>query len=965
MKKNMYIILKIVTVCALCLCDLLMATQQPEQCDFDLSNESYIFNQCHSHPTANSIDALHCTKEVLKKSALQESTVIVVRSDENPVRSTNSTLKDSMDLSTYEEISIFINPSTSNEKTSVQAEENNITRRSSRNRVKTPKYDEYEYDDEETNRILKRLKYTSDQSREITPDSDGSTAHTPFLPQIMDYGSTYSSSVEEQSTSSQNIQHNSTFVKKMNECAKITRNNVYRIEIIPIKSATLETNIAPNNEDVSVNTSPLDIIRRDIAKAYLESNSIWTVISSFNWSNVYTVIDEFYNAIVNSDEIPESCKNNFKKLYYVEFFVELRKYLEKNEPATYGSLCRDKNIDECTKKTLGDVYISKDFSMGIYLNCLSILNTNTPEYVENRMLKWEDEELTEALHIIIGIPEVYEDLTRLSSKDIDDLQEKYDSGNKNMKDTLFCIIRYLIGKVTNNRSLMSKQFDYIKNHVIKGNTEYTGTINIFNMVYSKLKIFYEIASSIYTESSTKRKNPHHKSNAAKDSLKTSKCMLKGKSIFDHQKYKRCNTNIYKYPLQKTIPYKSLPFNLKQQSAEYTDNIASQMGFEVQYANHYHVQFVNNTRHTVKMIHLPYYVEKDEFGTLNNYCFHTVADIIDHIKNIYSIETPEDNPSKNNVHAFKYHRETKAWTLAKKSLFSNKDDMSKTVNELLWLGYDVVFYHIEEDISATNLFCIEIDTIASAENSSKPRIPIFFTKFMLTAIETTPYLKRSKKDICRPIEKNKAINAIRYEYMDELDQEFKYPSRENYYSDFYLHSAFDCYKDPYCYNMNVRQENNNSDRCDISWNVFSNDTYNQYITMNFTSAPNNDYQPNKESQEKAIEDLLELLQSSKSGNDAMQCGIGVFGSFQVRKHLFSAVMSNNLRNLFMIEKPESKKTNASLNYYIEHRSKIAKISEYSNPFCLLMFKTVKPAMSQLGLHYEIMNGPFSAYCKSQI
>ncbi|OAG32475.1 hypothetical protein NEIG_01398, partial [Nematocida sp. ERTm5] len=90
-------------------------------------------------------------------------------------------------------------------------------------------------------------------------------------------------------------------------------------------------------------------------------------------------------------------------------------------------------------------------------------------------------------------------------------------------------------------------------------------------------------------------------------------------------------------------------------------------------DHYHVQFVDNERHTVTMIHLPYYIHKKENGTTINYQLHDIRDIVDYLKSIFNIRRSGGNYNIVGVHPFKYSRKDKTW-----SLITEESDLNKTI-----------------------------------------------------------------------------------------------------------------------------------------------------------------------------------------------------------------------------------------------------------------------------------------------
>ncbi|EIJ93147.1 uncharacterized protein NEPG_02103 [Nematocida parisii ERTm1] len=289
-------------------------------------------------------------------------------------------------------------------------------------------------------------------------------------------------------------------------------------------------------------------------------------------------------------------------------------------------------------------------------------------------------------------------------------------------------------------------------------------------------------------------------------------------------------------------------------------------------DHYHVQFVDNEWHTVTMVHLPYYTHRQKNGTIINYQFHTIKDIITHLKYTFNIRRKGNHYKIGDVYSFKYCKQDKTW-----SLITDESDLNKTIMSIESENYNVVFYYIKENIYETE-FCFaqfvyssEVKNNVKDGNVKKTRIPLFLSKFMVSGAVLGPYDKNSinyhvfklgeYKDLI-PIDYTEiytppffktnssssgsktndssssklrtddSISLIIERHMKESDLNY---AIKHYYSDFFIRNSTDFYEDPQCYYMNIQSEINiAAGNINITWNTRIYESVYEYTTYKFDS-----------------------------------------------------------------------------------------------------------------------------------
>ncbi|OAG33030.1 hypothetical protein NEIG_00848 [Nematocida sp. ERTm5] len=570
--------------------------------------------------------------------------------------------------------------------------------------------------------------------------------------------------------------------------------------------------------------------------------------------------------------------NNYTSLdplYYDGFLNDLVIYIEKNGPTiNYYKSCIYTNRKE---ETLGDIWLNKE--VNIYCCCSGI---NSLIDIKG---KEKDIKLKEKLNTILLIPEVYEDFYKMPEsivneffkelkKEIIIIKSKPNNNTTTVLESiddlkikqlpyLKYIMTYLIHTAQKDEELAKESYNRIKKIKLQQNivkhVEYSNTIEVYNLVFSTVSLFYKYYRISY------RLKPSQK-NAIKNrtrlihinNMHTTRAhnRLLGAASVKAQKYFKFITNIkYIDKIENTNIIHDI--NVTHTSE---NNISIETSMLLSIKDHYHVQFVDNEWHTVTMIHLPYYVYKQKTGTTINYQFHTIKDIIVYLKKTFNIGNNKKNCKTGNVYPFKYSKQDRTW-----SLITEKTHFNKTVQIIENENCNVVFYYIKEDIYETE-FCFaqfvyssEVKNNVKDENMNKTRIPLFLPKIMISGAVLGPYDKNgincdaavirneyknlmpiNYTEIYRysnskayssesPMYNQKVLLGLMW-HMQESDLNY---AIKHYYSDFFIRHSTEFYEDPQCYCMNIQQKTN-SKTYSITWCTKFYESVYEYTTYKFDS-----------------------------------------------------------------------------------------------------------------------------------
>ncbi|KAI5166507.1 hypothetical protein NEIRO03_0532 [Nematocida sp. AWRm78] len=653
-------------------------------------------------------------------------------------------------------------------------------------------------------------------------------------------------------TTPSNIRYNKTFGYYMSMNRYINRN--YTKQVYNIKKLVLvHTSMSLHNYNLIIKKG------NDIIKEWRDNSTvdIWTLIKNIKL-NVYSKNRLIMHMVdLDSDELRNP-------VYYNGFLTDLFKYMQVHGPSVYINTIS--NIKQ-KKETLGDIWINKE--VNIYCCYCGISKQIVIEVSESDIEK--DIKLKKNMNIILYIPEVYEDFCkiplRLISRVFKELKEKsYNNSNNITMENIFIynhIIMYLIGVVQENSDIIEESYNIIKEIEKDINNSKISIydfncIEVYTIVYNAVKFFYEEFPYVYMLS--------HEENNLLRSKKFNKYIY----VHPSSRYNKIMGG-HTVTLQKYIRHCAIiNETIKSESAHdkckiiiINDKMYTNMtSTEISIKEHYHVQFVDNVRHTLEIIHLPYYLHKTANSKYVLHQIHKIKDIITHLKCVYDIGTSKYKKNQGYLYAFKYNIKSKAWSLVR-----GTKNLNKTVEEMESTGHNIIFYYVNENIHETKFYLAEftyplsIKDEINDDNIHKPRIPLLLSVFMSSAIIIGPYDINYNNNEVPMIESYTNMYPIVYmhnykEIMDktllpkersenishaELLQNISINERKlncfikYYYSDFFIRNSNDWYEDHHCYCMNINQEvNGSTNNSIIKWNTRVYDSVYEYTTYRFNT-----------------------------------------------------------------------------------------------------------------------------------
>ncbi|KAI5166414.1 hypothetical protein NEIRO03_1010 [Nematocida sp. AWRm78] len=580
-----------------------------------------------------------------------------------------------------------------------------------------------------------------------------------------------------------------------------------------------------------------------------KKTDIWNIIQNIPLSILEIKI--LFDHMRDKKDITHSIQYN--SLYYAGFLTDIAKYINVYGPTIYThNDVYDKEYSSIKKETLGDILSNKE--VNIYYCCCGIGSQISTEGKE-------EEKIRKNLNAILYIPEVYEDFYNLPQSIVDEFfwlfkkellnkisgKNCHLARNKNFSNrdrlNLEAIIMYLLGTVQKNKAIAKEAYKKIiaNNESIN----HYDAVKIYKLVYMNVQLFYMSFWSIYELDLEKSDRIQDEDTSLFESMTTCEEYNKilGSSAVTTQKY-----------LKSVVQLKKMCKIENGQSA--------QMGYKIREGklavnrdcvvlsikDHYHIQFVDNGNHTVEMIHLPIYTYIDKNDITIKCEFHTIKDIVNHLKDVFKIgENNKDDKNQENIYPFKYNRADCTW-----SLITENSDLDRTVQMIEEDNCNVVFYYIKENIYLEE-FCFaqfiypdHIQDVVKDDNINKPRIPLFLTKLIGTGYTIGPYEKNKIKYETSKIKEYKNLKPTNYiqEYPNESDTNLLVGNDEekilnyaikHYYSDFFIQYSTDPYEDLHCYSMSIKQEiDEQYEGIVISWNTRMYNSVYEYTTYSFDS-----------------------------------------------------------------------------------------------------------------------------------
>ncbi|EHY64631.1 hypothetical protein NERG_02250 [Nematocida ausubeli] len=334
---------------------------------------------------------------------------------------------------------------------------------------------------------------------------------------------------------------------------------------------------------------------------------------------------------------------------------------------------------------------------------MSIISAKTEEMKKECSI--DDAALKEKLHFILKIPEILRDLVLITPEILVKTKEEMEKIFGSDTSRVFCIIEYLYYLVNDNADKMNIAYMEVKALSVNEESICTCiTMAVYRAVYNVFCSFYQCAPfTCVADVKSEEDNPEKKEARIKRIFQ-SYCPYIPKSGVFRLRGKRA---IIRAQIKGYIQTVELPMPNQQENQmsepepdfRYFNSELNTEFLNIANNGHYHVQLVDNTRHTVKLIPIP--MINPSFTKIHKDQTHSIWDIVEYIKSILRSTYPEKS-SHFNVYPFKYDRIDKTWLLINKEKAEIPDEISltTTIHKVNNCGYDVVFYYFEEDIDKT-------------------------------------------------------------------------------------------------------------------------------------------------------------------------------------------------------------------------------------------------------------------------
>ncbi|EIJ93741.1 uncharacterized protein NEPG_01313 [Nematocida parisii ERTm1] len=588
---------------------------------------------------------------------------------------------------------------------------------------------------------------------------------------------------------------------------------------------------------------------------------IWTMVKNIN--SKFLLLKRILQNMMKTD--PDKRMPN--PLFYIGFLNDLVYYNKIHMPA----INRYHNYIHTKKKreSLGDIWLNKE--VNLYCCCSGI------DRQINIKGKEKDIQLKKKLNAILLIPEVYEDFYKMSVSAINEFKKEImcngesDNINEYLNDLKkelphTCpIISYLIHTAQKDEILAEKSYNEIKQIKLPRNIgkliKNFNTVDVYNLVLNTVRLFYTYYGVSYRLKSSQ------------------KCVIINRTPLIHINNMcmfRSHSKIL--GVNSVMAQKHFKFTAKIKNICIAENSMLNPNFVVinltdfgsiaennpllTIKDHYHVQFVDNVWHTVTMVHLPYYIYRQKNGTIKNYQFHTIKDIINYLERAINIKDATKYGKSGCIYPFKYSKQNKTW-----SIMTEESNLNKTVQTIESENCNMVFYCIKENIYETE-FCFaqfvyssEVKNNVKDDNMDKIRIPLFLPRIMVSGAALGPYDENNINYNVFRLGEYKDLTPIDYTEVyttppfnsdsrssnsqtdDSILSEIKRHMKESdlnyaikhYYSDFFIRNSTDFYEDPQCYCMNIQQGiDENTSNVNITWNTRIYESVYEYTTYKFDS-----------------------------------------------------------------------------------------------------------------------------------
>ncbi|KAI5146904.1 hypothetical protein NEAUS05_0242 [Nematocida ausubeli] len=737
-----------------------------------------------------------------------------------------------------------------------------------------------------------------------------------------------------------------------------------------------------------------------IQKNYKSELQFWHFLATSRHNSLVEKIECIKNLMNKMKVKRKEKERNKKKVFYYHFFLEdLNKYIETHidishisAPYDYTDSCKNNmcSIYETKPETLGEIYEETQTDLKWWVNSMSVITEKTEKMKKECSI--DDAALKEKLHFILKLPEILRDLILITPEILSKTKQEMEKAFDSEAREVFCAIEYLYYLVNNDSDKMDAAYKKVKALFVKAKPidDYT-TMDVYRWTYYIFCIFYQCAPFTCVNDATDITKYIENKEAHIRSIFESYCpcipkngvfRLHGKraitqlKINEYEKQAKIYKHIPKPSRSKIDAQPSKVINTKESMVEY---------LKIGHSDHYHIQFVNNSCHTVKTIPIPcFYISEDSTDGESSYIqkkIHSIGDIVDYLKSILKSTYPERN-SDFNVYAFSYSRSSRAWAIINhlaEISHKMKLKIDCTLGEMSAEDIDVLFYYFEENIYTTRFAAANFISQNTLGTNGAIKIPIFLTNFMVKSTIVAPYMwdkstyvfstrKCYSSDYlirCNNIFQNNFNKDADSLKPQNAPSENKSLSKENYisyyYSDFFVRNIYSlesCTEE--CFNMCASNKLSQSGCVkSISWFAQIKRSIREYTNYCFSifEGPRIQKKYVNQCDRETASKFLNMLQRDSSLGDKVTYGLCIYHRSFDGVEVAVPIMCEKMRRLLSKNiNDKLKSTHANWeNNILPPRIDIKDIKKNTPVF--ITVKTFNYKQENLGMHYEIMAALF--------
>ncbi|EHY66841.1 hypothetical protein NERG_00481 [Nematocida ausubeli] len=730
-----------------------------------------------------------------------------------------------------------------------------------------------------------------------------------------------------------------------------------------------------NNESISCKCG--------IGIDYKNEMMFWHFLTSSHHNSLAEKIDCIIS-LSNARRDAEHISSSQIFYHYYFFLKDLKKYIEshiniKHIRAKYNYTDSSKN-NICSRskiepETLGEIYEETQTDLKWWVNSMSVITEKTEEI---KSAGSADAPLKEKLHLILKLPEILRDLVLITPEILSKTMEEMKRTSDSEASRFFCIIEYLYYLVNGDSDGMNTAYKKVqKLSVNRKPINGQSTMMVYGLVYNLFCFFYQCAPfTCVTDVKSKEGKSLHRETHIKNIFQTHCPYIPKNGVFRlHGKRAIVEARINKYTENKEIFMLDQSIDQAIETVKVVDSFSLEglenvKSLKIVHSDHYHVQLVDNTRHTVKLIPIPYpycenYNSSDESIQRKT---HSIRYIVEYIKSVLKSTYPEKN-SKFNVYPFKYNRNDKTWSIVDKNCYqSNKDT---ALYNVIFGDYDIVFYYFEEDICAKKFSLLEIGSDI-LKRHKKPRIPIFLTNFMLKNTLVGPYklfklyssIKPEYSNCYKDIKPTKIFCLNENQYRPS-SKKTKLPSETRYikyyYSDFFIQSIYQkkvCTAE--CFIMCASDKSSlNISQPYVSWYTQVKRSVREYTNYCFSisSAKNIQNDSVLQCEKNVASKFLNRLQRKSSSGDKVTYGVCIYHRSLDSKEVAVPIMCEKMRSLLKEKFNPKIKFKYSFTFFKTLLPRVDIKDIKKNTPVFITVKTFNYAQANLGMHYDIIAALF--------